>query len=68
MASIGLEGKHERRYFNGVQGQKGQEGELFGSYNLLRFISDDKILTDGIFFYFFLNFFRTYKKCETIGR
>jgi len=36
LASIGLEGSHERRYFAGVAGVKGQEGEIFGLLNLLK--------------------------------
>lgn len=46
MASIGLHGKNERRYFTGVQGQKGQEGELFGLANLLK-LETEKVITDG---------------------
>ena len=36
MQSISLEGVQERRYFTGVQGVQGQEGELFGISNLLK--------------------------------
>lgn len=54
MANVGLHGKSESRYFTGVQGQKGQEGELFGMSNLLRLVTDT-ILTDG--FYFFKKLF-----------
>ena len=46
MASIGLQGKNERRYYTGVQGQKGQEGELFGAANLLKLVTDTSI-TEG---------------------
>ena len=34
-SNIVMKGSHERRYFEGVQGVKGQEGELFGLVNLL---------------------------------
>jgi DNA excision repair protein ERCC-6-like 2 len=30
MANIGTQGSHERRFFKGVQGRRGEEGELFG--------------------------------------
>eukprot|EP01119_Soliformovum_irregulare_P008033 TRINITY_DN2078_c1_g1_i1.p1 TRINITY_DN2078_c1_g1~~TRINITY_DN2078_c1_g1_i1.p1 ORF type:complete len:1009 (+),score=338.19 TRINITY_DN2078_c1_g1_i1:106-3027(+) len=46
MASVGVQGKNERRYFNGVQGQKGQEGELFGSANLFKFT--DTVMTNDM--------------------
>lgn len=36
MANIGVKGSDERRYFTGVHGVKGEEGELFGLTNLLR--------------------------------
>ena len=36
MQSITLEAKKEKRLFSGVQGVKGQEGELFGMSNLLK--------------------------------
>jgi hypothetical protein len=36
LANIGLKGKHERRYFTGVQGMKNQQGELFGLGNLFK--------------------------------
>jgi SNF2 family DNA or RNA helicase len=48
MANIGLHGKNERRYFTGVQGQKGQEGEIFGARNLLKLVTEN-IMTDGRF-------------------
>lgn len=57
MANVGLHGKSESRYFTGVQGQKGQEGELFGMSNLLRLVTDT-ILTDG--FYFLKNSFQNF--------
>eukprot|EP01126_Amoeba_proteus_P065189 TRINITY_DN9226_c0_g1_i1.p1 TRINITY_DN9226_c0_g1~~TRINITY_DN9226_c0_g1_i1.p1 ORF type:complete len:835 (+),score=192.04 TRINITY_DN9226_c0_g1_i1:310-2505(+) len=44
MANIGMEGKHERRYFTGVLGVKGEEGEIFGLLNLLS-LSTEKILS-----------------------
>lgn len=47
MANIGLNGQNERRYFTGVQGQKGQEGELFGAKNLLRMVTES-VMTDEI--------------------
>jgi len=34
-ANIVMNASHERRYFKGVQGLKGEEGELFGLTNLL---------------------------------
>jgi DNA excision repair protein ERCC-6-like 2 len=36
MHNISLEGKKERRLFQGVEGVQGQEGELFGIANLLK--------------------------------
>jgi hypothetical protein len=36
----------ERRYFKGVQNQKGQKGEIFGLRNLLTFHGDDVVLRD----------------------
>lgn len=36
----------ERRYFKGVQNQKGQKGEIFGLDNLLTFYGDDIFLRD----------------------
>lgn len=50
LASIGLEGNNERRYFSGVPGVKGQEGELFGLLNLLRHKSES--FNTGTFFFF----------------
>jgi hypothetical protein len=35
-----LEGNYERRYFDGVKGVKGKEGELFGLLNLIQFSAD----------------------------
>ena len=31
---MALNAAHERRYYEGVQGMKGEEGELFGAYLL----------------------------------
>jgi hypothetical protein len=36
MQNISLEGKQERRLFTGVQGVRGEEGELFGIANLFK--------------------------------
>ncbi len=36
MSNMVMEGKLERRYFSGVQGVQGQEGELFGVSNMFR--------------------------------
>ncbi|PRP85625.1 hypothetical protein PROFUN_06414 [Planoprotostelium fungivorum] len=47
LANIGMHGGNERRYFTGVQGQKGQEGEIFGAANLLKLITD-AVMTDEI--------------------
>jgi len=44
MANIGVAGKHERRYFNGVLGVKGEEGEIFGLVNLLK-LSTETVLS-----------------------
>jgi len=40
MANIGLEGSQERRYFNGVLGVRGEEGEIFGLLNLLKLTTE----------------------------
>ncbi|KFZ02202.1 hypothetical protein V500_00377 [Pseudogymnoascus sp. VKM F-4518 (FW-2643)] len=45
-ANIGYNASLERRYFKGVQNQKGQKGEIFGLANLLRFHSDEVVLRD----------------------
>ena len=46
LANIGLYANSERRYFKGVAGVKGEEGELFGMGNLFKF-SKDTVLTNG---------------------
>eukprot|EP01105_Mastigella_eilhardi_P026838 TRINITY_DN793_c0_g3_i1.p1 TRINITY_DN793_c0_g3~~TRINITY_DN793_c0_g3_i1.p1 ORF type:complete len:1215 (-),score=342.83 TRINITY_DN793_c0_g3_i1:36-3680(-) len=48
MAGIVLEAQTAKRYFRGVAGVKGQEGELFGLVNLLRFNPTDSVLTNEI--------------------
>ena len=45
-ANIGYNASMERRYFKGVQNQKGQKGEIFGLQNLLTFHGDDVVLRD----------------------
>ncbi|KFY33484.1 hypothetical protein V494_07581 [Pseudogymnoascus sp. VKM F-4513 (FW-928)] len=45
-ANIGYNASLERRYFKGVQNQKGQKGEIFGLANLLTFHSDEVVLRD----------------------
>ena len=45
-ANIGYNASLERRYFKGVQNQKGQKGEIFGLRNLLTFHGDDVVLRD----------------------
>ena len=45
-ANIGYNASMERRYFKGVQNQKGQKGEIFGLQNLLTFHGDDVMLRD----------------------
>jgi len=45
-ANIGYNASMERRYFKGVQNQKGQKGEIFGIKNLLSFHGDDVVLRD----------------------
>lgn len=45
-ANIGYNASIERRYFKGVQNQKGQKGEIFGLANLLTFHSDEVVLRD----------------------
>ncbi|KAL6059638.1 DNA repair and recombination protein RAD26-like [Balamuthia mandrillaris] len=47
LASIAIEAKNERRYFKGVAGVKGQEGELFGIANMLR-LNGDSVITNDI--------------------
>lgn len=45
-ANIGYNASSERRYFKGVQNQKGQQGEIFGLQNLLTFNKDDVVLRE----------------------
>jgi hypothetical protein len=45
-ANIGYNASMERRYFKGVQNQKGQKGEIFGLRNLLTFHGDDVVLRE----------------------
>lgn len=45
-ANIGYNASMERRYFKGIQNQKGQKGEIFGLQNLLTFHGDDVVLRD----------------------
>lgn len=45
-ANIGYNASLERRYFKGVQNQKGQKGEIFGLSNLLSFHQDEVVLRD----------------------
>jgi len=49
MGEIGLHGKNERRYFMGVAGVKGEEGELFGMANLfkLNINNTSHVMTNG---------------------
>ncbi len=47
MANIGYNASVERRYFKGVQNQKGhKKGEIFGMHNLLTFHNDEVVLRD----------------------
>eukprot|EP00698_Gefionella_okellyi_P024501 TRINITY_DN8667_c0_g1_i2.p1 TRINITY_DN8667_c0_g1~~TRINITY_DN8667_c0_g1_i2.p1 ORF type:complete len:876 (+),score=233.69 TRINITY_DN8667_c0_g1_i2:143-2770(+) len=46
LASVGMQGANERRYFAGVSGVKGQEGELFGVENLLKLVTDRLVTSD----------------------
>lgn len=57
LSNITLNGQtmNQRRYFTGVAGVKGQEGEIFGLDNLFR-LSTESSLTNGI--YLFVCFFR----------
>lgn len=48
LANIGMEGHMERRYFKGVAGVKGQEGEIFGLSNLFT-INPESVITNGTF-------------------
>ena len=48
MAVVALDGQCTRRYFDGVAGMKGQEGELWGMANLFRFNPTDSVMTDKI--------------------
>ena len=48
LSRIGTEGKYERRLYNGVQGIKGQEGELFGAANLFKLVDDSSSITQNI--------------------
>lgn len=43
-ANIGYNASKERRYFDGVQGDRGQQGELFGITNLLTFHGQNHVL------------------------
>ncbi|KAI0998787.1 Switch 2 [Podosphaera aphanis] len=43
-ANIGYNASTERRYFKGVQNDKGRKGEIFGLQNLLKFHADNIIL------------------------
>jgi len=45
-ANIGYTASTERRYFKGVQNQKGQQGEIFGIRNLLSYHGNDVVLRD----------------------
>lgn len=45
-ANIGYNASEERRYFKGVQNQKGHSGEIFGLSNLLSFHEDEVVLRD----------------------
>jgi hypothetical protein len=45
-ANIGYNASTERRYFKGVQNQKGQQGEIFGLQNLLLFHRDGIVLRE----------------------
>lgn len=46
LANIGMEGQLERRYFKGVAGVKGQEGEIFGLSNLFT-LNPESVITNG---------------------
>eukprot|EP01121_Diplochlamys_sp_Union-15-3_P009560 TRINITY_DN2606_c0_g1_i3.p1 TRINITY_DN2606_c0_g1~~TRINITY_DN2606_c0_g1_i3.p1 ORF type:complete len:172 (-),score=36.14 TRINITY_DN2606_c0_g1_i3:1704-2219(-) len=46
LANIGLKGANERRYFRGVAGVKGSEGEIFGLLNLLKFNAETVMTND----------------------
>jgi superfamily II DNA/RNA helicase len=48
LANIGLHGCSERRYFSGVAGVKGQEGEIFGLANLFKLYTDSVLTYDII--------------------
>lgn len=48
MAVVALDGQCTRRYFDGVAGMKGQEGELWGMANLFKFNPTDSVMTDKI--------------------
>ncbi|KAF2090191.1 hypothetical protein K490DRAFT_35959 [Saccharata proteae CBS 121410] len=45
-ANIGYNASNERRYFRGVQDQKGKKGEIFGLANLFSFQGDSVVLRD----------------------
>ena len=45
-ANIGYNASTERRYFKGVQQDKGRKGEIFGLSNLLGFKADQVVLRD----------------------
>lgn len=45
LANICMEAKNEKRYFKGIAGVRGKEGELFGIANLLKL--NDSVVTNG---------------------
>ncbi|KAL9115713.1 MAG: hypothetical protein Q9227_000081 [Pyrenula ochraceoflavens] len=45
-ANIGYNASHERRYFQGVQGNKDQKGEIFGLSNLFEYQNENIVLRD----------------------
>jgi len=47
LSNIGLYGMNERRYFTGVAGVKGEEGEIFGLANLFQ-LNENTVLTNDI--------------------
>ena len=49
LANISVHNLHEKRYFKGVAGVKGQEGDIFGMANLLKTESEgEKTITDNL--------------------
>lgn len=48
LAAIALDGKCTRRYFDGVAGVRGREGELWGLGNILRFSTGPTVRTSAI--------------------